>query len=595
MAGGATMMDEADVAKHKIITETVHQAGGKIALQLLHAGRYAINPNCVAPSSIKAPINPIVPRALSADEVFQTINDFANAAKFAQAAGYDGVEIMGSEGYLINQFLVAHTNQRDDEFGGSYENRMRFAIEIVKQTRAITGVNFAIIFRISLLDLVDNGSTWDEIILLAHALEAAGVDAFNSGFGWHEARIPTIAASVPAMPFLDFTARLKSAVSLPVIAANRFFEPRQIEEAIDKNQADFVAMARPFLADADFVKKAKAGALIMPCIACNQACLDHIFSMKPASCLVNPRAARETKMPIILTKKPKNIAIVGAGPAGLSAALMLSSRGHKATIFEQSDEIGGQLKYAAKIPGKEDFKRLLSYYADAIEQAQIQIRHEMASVEKLKSFDDIIIATGVLPRIPEIEGIENPNVRSYDDLILNGSDAQNITIIGSGPIGFDVASYLLETRDISLQQWRDEWGVGDPNSSKGGIKIPHPKTNQRQITMLQRSTTRFGKALGKTTGWIHKAKLDRADVRMIGGATYQEIDANKVVISLEEGHEEILSDEIVLCAGQVAQRTLFDELVSAGLNPHIIGGAKNAEKIDAVRAIYEAYQLALSL
>ena len=594
-AGGAVMMNSGDAAKHKVVTDTVHKAGGKIAMQILHSGRYAINPKCVAPSAIKAPINPFPPKSLENKEVYQAIDDFANCAVFAKEAGYDGVEIMGSEGYLINQFLVTHTNQRDDEFGGSYENRMRFAIEIVRKTRAAVGKDFGIIFRISLLDLIENGSTWDEISQLAKALESEGVDAFNSGFGWHEARIPTIAASVPPTPFLDFTARLKSQTHLPVIAANRFFEPAQIEKAIDDGQADFVAMARPFLADAHFVKKAKDAALIMPCIACNQACLDRIFAMKPASCLVNPRAGREIKMPVILSDSPKNIAVVGAGPAGMSAALVLTERGHKTTLFEQSGEIGGQLKYAAKIPGKEDFKRLLGYYAGAIEQSQIPVRFELATLENLKGFDEIVIATGVLPRVPEIAGVGGENVRSYDDLIINGSTADKITLIGSGPIGFDVASFLLEEEGIDPDKWRSEWGVGDPSQTAGGLTSTNHGEPKRDITMLQRSTTRFGKALGKTTGWIHKARLDHAGVKMIGGVVYHSIENGEASITIDDAAHTISSDEIILCAGQESQRELFDELEANGISAHMIGGAKDARKIDAERAILEAYQLALSL
>ncbi len=593
--GGAVMMNESDAAKHKIVTDTVHKAGGKIAMQILHSGRYAINPKCVAPSAMKAPINPFPPKALETAEVYQVIDDFANCAVFAKEAGYDGVEIMGSEGYLINQFLVTHTNQRDDEFGGSYKNRMRFAVEIVRKTRAAVGKDFGIIYRISLLDLIENGSTWDEISQLAKALENEGVDAFNSGFGWHEARIPTIAASVPPTPFLDFTARLKSQTDLPVIAANRFFEPAQIEKAIDNGQADFVAMARPFLADAHFVRKAQDTSLIMPCIACNQACLDRIFAMKPASCLVNPRAGREVKMPIVATENPKNVAIVGAGPAGLSAALVLKERGHKATIFEQSGEIGGQLKYAAKIPGKEDFKRLLGYYADAIEQSQIQVKYEAATIGNLKEFDEIVIATGVLSRVPEIDGVNSKNVRTYDDLIKNGSNAKELTLVGSGPIGFDVASFLLEDEGIDTDKWRSEWGVGDPSDSAGGLSIRHHDEPKRSITMLQRSTTRFGKALGKTTGWIHKARLDHADVKMIGGVEYKSIDETGISVEVDEASQSISSEEIILCAGQESQRNLFDELENGGISAHIIGGAKDARKIDAERAILEAYQLALTL
>ena len=592
VAGGATMMNAQDAQKHKVVTDAVHSEGGKIAMQILHAGRYAFNPKLVSASAVKAPISPIAPRALEASEIPQIIESFANSAFWAQQAGYDGVEIMGSEGYLINQFLAKRTNRRDDEWGGSLENRMRFAIEIVRETRKKVGADFGIIFRISLLELVEDGQTWDDVVALAKALEASGVDCLNSGFGWHEARIPTIAASVPPMPFLDLTARLKKEVSIPVVAANRFFEPEQIEAAIDEGKADFVAMARPFLADADFVKKAREGGLIMPCIACNQACLDNIFSMKSASCLVNPRAARETKMPIIPTKEPKSIAIVGAGPAGMSAAIVLSERGHKVTIFEANDALGGQLRYAAEIPGKEDFKRLLKYFETAMQLFQIQIHHKKATEDDLKGFDEVIIATGVRPRIPEIEGVTS--ARPYDDVILNGSTAKSVAILGSGPIGFDVATFLIEDAK-TLEEWRHEWGIVDPAEAAGGLGKPAFEKTQKQITMLQRSSSKFGKSLGKTTGWIHRAKLQAAGVEMIGSASYEAISKDGISVSQPDAEQFIAAEEVILCAGQEAQRELYDQLVASGMSPHIIGGAKDAKGIDAVRAIAEAFALALNL
>ncbi len=594
LPGGALMRNQDDADQHKVVTNTVHEAGGKIAMQILHAGRYAMSPTLVAPSPIQSPITPFPPKEMSKEEIHQTIEDFVNSAFYAQKAGYDGVEIMGSEGYLINQFLVTRTNQRNDEWGGDYANRMRFAIEIVRQTRERVGANFGIIFRISLLDLVENGSSWDEIIELAHALEDAGVDALNSGFGWHEAKIPTIAASVPPTPFLDYTKALRKEVNIPVIAANRFFEPKQIEAAVVKEEADFVAMARPFLADAHFVKNAREDALIMPCIACNQACLDAIFQLRPASCLVNPRAGREETMKIDPAKKPKSIAVVGAGPAGVSAALVLTERGHKVTIFEASDEIGGQLKYAAKIPGKEDFKRLLEYYKTAIKQFQIPVRNEKATSESLKDFDEIVIATGVRPRVPDIDGVEN--ARTYDDLITNGSTADRVVLIGSGPIGFDVASFLIEDENSHNQNaWRKTWGVGAPSEARAGLITPEDTSSDKEITMFQRSTKRFGKSLGKTTGWIHRAKLQKAGVQTKGGANYEKIDEGQITISTGEDIETIDADEIILCAGQESQTDLYDELSTKGVKAHIIGGAKDANRIDAERAIREAYEIGLVL
>ncbi len=465
--GGAQMSRVEDAKKHEIVTDAVRAEGGKIFMQILHAGRYAITPDLVAPSAIQAPISPFTPKALSAEEVESTIEDFAQAAILAQKAGYDGVEIMGSEGYLINQFLVTHTNQREDEWGGEYPNRMRFAVEITRRIRAATGKQFGIIFRISLLDLIENGSSEEEIRTLALAIEAAGADALNSGFGWHEARIPTIAASVPPIPFLDFTKRLKSWVSIPVIAANRFYEPSQIDAAIQNESADFVAMARPFLADAHFMNKTETPAEIAPCIACNQACLDRIFSLKSASCLVNPRAGRETELSPTQAQNPQSIAVIGAGPAGLTAAITLAERGHKVTLFEAQSEIGGQLKLAAQIPGKEDFKRLLAYYETMLQHYQIPIRYEKASPSALAEFATIVIATGVRPRIPEVEGIEN--AVPYDVLINEGTNAKSVAIIGSGPIGFDVASLLVEKGEETVESWRENWGVTTADQSRGGL------------------------------------------------------------------------------------------------------------------------------
>ncbi len=592
-AGGSEMSSHEHVQKHKIVTKTVHDAGGKIFMQILHAGRYALTPDLVAPSEIKSPITPLTPKALTSEEIEQTIEDFALCAELSLEAGYDVVEVMGSEGYLINQFLVTHTNKREDDWGGSYANRMRFPIEIIRRIRARVGSKFGIIFRISLLDLVENGSTKEEVKALAEALEHSGVDALNSGFGWHEARVPTIAANVPPTPFLDLTEELKSWVGIPVIAANRFFEPSQIDNAIKSGKADFVAMARPFLADAEFMKKLGEPEEIVPCIACNQACLDRIFQMKHASCLVNPRACRETSMKIEPASSPNKIAVVGAGPAGLSASILLSERGHHVSLFEASGEIGGQLKLAAKIPGKEDFKRLLDHYQTMIERRQIALRFEEAQADQLAAFDVVVIATGVRPRVADIDGIENG--LKYDDLINSGSEAKTVAILGSGPIGFDVASLLLDTRTETVEDWRKEWGVSGTDQSPGGLGQRDTPAAARNVTMFQRSTKRFGRALGKTTGWIHRMRLERAGVEMIGGVDYQNVNDEGVVYSKDGEMQRVNAELVAICTGQESVNALYDECLSKGIDVHIIGGAKDAHKIDAERAIFEAYDLALKL
>lgn len=605
--GAAGLFSDEDIANHKIVTDRVHDADGKIAMQILHAGRYAYSPECVSASAVKSPISPFPPKELDAAGIEKQISDIVTAAERAQQAGYDGVEIMGSEGYFINQFLVTHVNKRTDEWGGSYENRMRLPIEIVRRVRETVGQDFIVIYRLSMIDLVPNGSTWDEVVLLAKEIEKAGATIINTGIGWHEARIPTIATSVPRAAFSWVTQKLMGEVSIPIITSNRINTPDVGEEVLSSGCADMISMARPFLADPNFVAKAQSGRAdeIAPCIACNQACLDHTFSGKMTSCLVNPRACFETELVIDAAPNPKSVAVVGAGPAGLSAALTASERGHSVTLFDAASEIGGQLNMAKQVPGKEEFWGLVDWYRTMVAKSNIDLKlNTKATAETLLDFDEVIVATGVTPRDPQIEGQDGENVLSYIDVLRHKAEVgQKVAVVGAGGIGFDISEFLVHD-DTSLTEdleaWKTEWGVGDPEETRGGL-APNgadPHAPAREITLLQRKAQKLGKNLGKTTGWIHRAALAMKDVKMVGGVNYERIDAKGLHVTFGEARENptvIEADHIVLCAGQVPNRTLADDLIAAGKEPHVIGGADVAAELDAKRAIDQGTRLAASL
>lgn len=604
-AGGSKLDSIAEAEKHKIITQAVHDAGGKIAMQILHTGRYSYQPENVAPSAIQAPINPVKPHALSSAEVNQTIDDFANCAKLAQYAGYDGVEIMGSEGYLINEFIAARTNHRDDEWGGSYENRIRLPIEIVKRTRAEVGENFIIIYRLSMLDLVEGGSTLEEVIHLAKEIEKAGATIINTGIGWHEARIPTIATKVPRAAFTWVTEKLKGEVNIPLITSNRINTPEMAEHVLASGHADMISMARPMLADAEFVLKAEQGRSdeINTCIGCNQACLDHIFSLRIASCLVNPRACHETELIFKETHTPKKIAVIGAGPAGLSFGTYAADRGHQVTIFEAADQIGGQFNIAKTIPGKEEFYETLRYFKRKIElQPLIQLKlNHTATFEELNTdqFDEIVVATGVTPRHLDIEGIDHPKVLSYIEVLREKKPVgQRVAIIGAGGIGFDTAEYLThegESGSLNPQKFYDEWGIDTSYSNVGGLKPAQLEQPSREIYLLQRKATSVGAGLGKTTGWIHRTGLKNREVKMIPGATYNKIDDQGLHITINEQTTVLDVDHVVICAGQESYTAMFDQLEQVGKKVHLIGGAKEAGELDAKRAIRQGAELAAKI
>ncbi|MEL7098182.1 MAG: NADPH-dependent 2,4-dienoyl-CoA reductase [Pseudomonadota bacterium] len=605
--GAAMMTTDKDVENHRVVTDRVHEAGGKIAMQILHAGRYAFGPNCVAPSPIKSPISMFQPTELDEDGIEKQIADIVNAAALAQKAGYDGVEIMGSEGYFINQFLVAHTNKREDRWGGSYENRMRLPIEIVRRTREAVGTNFIIIYRLSMIDLVPNGSTYEEVRTLAQEIEKAGATIINTGIGWHEARIPTIATSVPRAAFAWVTKKLMGEVSIPLITSNRINTPEVAEEVLSTGCADMVSMARPMLADAFFVKKAMGNQAnqIAPCIACNQACLDHTFGGKLTSCLVNPRACHEVELKLEPAATVKNFAIVGAGPAGLSTAIALSERGHSVTIYDRSSEIGGQLNLAKQIPGKEEFWGFVDWYRTMMEVHEITVHlNTEATPELLKDYDEVIVATGVTPRDPGIPGQDRDGVVSYID-ILNGSHkaGKSVAVVGAGGIGFDVSEYLVsEGHSVTtdLPEWMKEWGVADPAEHRAGLapEGPQPDAPQRDVTLLQRKAEKHGKRLGKTTGWIHRAALKMKDVNFVGGVNYESIDDGALHVSFGEARENptaIPAETVVLCAGQLSDRSLADALEAQGIACHVIGGADVAAELDAKRAIDQGTRLAATL
>ena len=604
--GAAGLFTDQDIANHRRVTDRVHAEGGKIAMQILHAGRYAYGPDCVAPSAIKSPISPFPPRELDEDGIEKQIADIVTAATRAQEAGYDGVEIMGSEGYFLNQFLVTHTNHRTDRWGGSYENRMRLPVEVVRRVRAAVGPDFIVIFRLSMIDLVPNGSTHDEVVELARAVEAAGATIINTGIGWHEARVPTIATSVPRRAFAWVTQKLRGKVGIPVITSNRINTPEVGEQVLADGCADMISMARPFLADPDFVAKAASGRAdeIAPCIACNQACLDHTFSGKISSCLVNPRAGFETEITITPTDAPKSIAIVGAGPAGMATAITAAERGHKVTLFEQSDQIGGQLNLAKQIPGKEEFHGLVAWFDTMLDRSGVDLRlNTRADATALAGFDTVIVATGVAPRDPGIPGADRDNVVGYADILSGRATAgDRVAIIGAGGIGFDVAEYLAhqgESTALDLPAWMAEWGVTDPEAHRGGLVPtgPAPEPSARDIHLLQRKAEKPGKRLGKTTGWIHRAALKAKGVKMLGGVTYAGIDDEglHLMTGPDGTTPKVLPvDTVVLCAGQVSVRDLADEL-GADRDVHVIGGADVAAELDAKRAIDQGVRLAAQL
>ena len=590
--------------KHKIVTDAVHQHGAKICLQLLHAGRYGYHPFNVAPSKIKSPITPFKPAALSGRQVRSTIKDFAHAAKLAKKAGYDGVEIMGSEGYLINQFICSRTNQRQDEWGGSFENRCRFALETVKAVRALCGDDFIIVYRLSMLDLVEDGNSYDEVITLAKDIAAAGATLLNTGIGWHEARVPTIGTMVPRAAFSWITERVKAEVQIPVIATNRINDPQVAEDILANGQADMVCMARPFLADAEFVNKAAANQaeLINTCIACNQACLDHVFQNKRASCLVNPRACYETELNFSAAAMRKKIAVIGAGPAGLAFSVYASQRGHDVHLFDKAHQIGGQFNYAKQIPGKEEFHETLRYFGKMLEKCAVKLvlnSEQTAQTLQAGGFDEIVLATGISPRDIGLQGQEHSKVLSYLDVLRDHKAVgKNVAIIGAGGIGFDVAEYLTEPHSLTLQPdaWLKDWGIDKSYQTRGALlpdDVSQPAA--RKVYLLQRKSSKVGAGLGKTTGWIHRASLKKKGVEMMAGINYIRVDDDGLWIDIG-GEERCLAvDNVIICAGQEPHRKLQAELAALGINSHLIGGADVAAELDAKRAIRQGAELAAKL
>jgi len=591
------------VGKHKVVTNAVHEAGGKICMQILHAGRYGYHPFSQAPSKIKSPITPFTPSCMSSRQVKCTIKDYATSATLAKKAGYDGIEVMGSEGYLINQFISSRTNTRDDEWGGTFDNRVRFPLEIVRSIRSKVGDDFIIIFRLSMLDLVDKGSSWDEVVELAKWLEKAGVTIINTGIGWHEARVPTIATSVPRGGFAWVTERLQKEVSVPLVATNRINTPEIAEHILSSGQADMVSMARPFLADADFVNKAAADTpeLINTCIGCNQACLDHTFALKRATCLVNPRACYETELNFTRTSNKKRIAVMGAGPAGMAFSIYAASRGHEVVLFEAKAEVGGQFNLARKIPGKEEFNETIRYFNEQMKINKVELRLNTrldASVVRDEHFDEVVMSSGVVPRKIDLPGFQDPRVVDYQQ-VLNGEVTlgESVALIGAGGIGFDMAHYLCEPESTTLQpdKWLKQWGIDKDYSQRGGLMEPESDEVPRQIYLLQRKSTKMGKGLGKTTGWIHRLVLKKHHVHMKTGVTYHKFDDQGLHISVDGQDETLAVDNVVLCAGQESNRTLLDEMKATGLPVHLIGGVDVAAELDAKRAIRQGAELAIRL
>ncbi len=590
---------KSEAREHKIVTDAVHAEGGKICMQILHAGRYGYHPLAVAPSAIKSPISPFKPWKLTQGGIRRTIKDFVNCAKLAQEAGYDGVEIMGSEGYLINQFIVTKTNKRTDEWGGSYENRIRFALEIVRTTRAAVGKNFIIIYRLSMLDLVEDGSTWEEIEYLAKEIEKAGATIINTGIGWHEARVPTIATMVPRGGFSWVTKRLMGKLSIPLITTNRINMPDVAEKILADGHANMVSMARPFLADPEFPKKAMEGRTneINTCIACNQACLDHVFSRKTASCMVNPRACNELTMSITPTSNKKKIAVVGAGPAGLSCAVTLAQRGHEVHLFEGQSSIGGQFNIAKEIPGKEEFQETLRYYKRQMELNKVQIHlNTLFNESQASDFAEIVVATGVTGRTIDIEGIEHPKVLTYTDVVLHKKPVgKRAAIIGAGGIGFDVAEFLTHSETMDVKTFMNEWGVDMDYRTGGALLKGQSVKSPREIYLLQRKKGKLGERLGKTTGWIHRSALKMKKVKMIDDVSYQKIDDAGLHITVQGVPQLLEVDNVIICAGQVSNNQLFNKLKETHTNVHLIGGALEAGELDAKRAIEQGVKIGIAL
>ena len=597
------MSTKRHASKHKVITEAVHKEGGKICMQILHSGRYGYHPFAVSASSVKSPITPFKPKSLSARGIRNTIKDYANCAKLAQSAGYDGVEIMGSEGYLINQFFCERTNFREDEFGGSLENRARLAIEIVKATRERVGKHFIIIYRLSMLDLVEGGAPWEEVVYLAKHIEQAGATLINTGIGWHEARVPTIVTSVPRAAFTWITERMKGEVSIPLITTNRINTPEVAESVLAQGHADMVSMARPFLADPDFVAKAMRNESdqINTCIACNQACLDHAFEQKRASCLVNPVACYETELIFKTVAQAKKIAVVGAGPAGLSFATYAAERGHSVHLYEQASEIGGQFNYAKQIPGKEEFYETLRYYQRKIEVLGVHLHLNTKADAKLlalEGFDEVVLATGIKPRTPMIKGIDHPSVMSYIDVLRDHKEVgKRVAVIGAGGIGFDVSEYLVENENLSINpdKWMAHWGVDKHYEQAGALRPKEEVVPAREVYLLQRKSTKVGKGLGKTSGWVHRASLTNHKVQMISGVHYDKIDDEGFHITIDGKPKTLNVDNIIVCAGQEPYKILAQSVLDAGMNVHIIGGADVAAELDAKRAIRQGAELAAAI
>ena len=604
MEGGAVLSDASQLPQHRLVTDAVHQEGGKIALQILHTGRYSYQPHLVAPSAIQAPINRFTPHALTHDEILTLIDDFARCAQLAREAGYDGVEVMGSEGYLINEFLAARTNHRDDEWGGDYPRRMRFAVEVIRAVRERVGKDFIIIFRLSMLDLVEGGGAFDETVQLAQAIEAAGATIINTGIGWHEARIPTIATPVPRGAFSWVTRKLKGRVTIPLVTTNRINDPGVADDILARGDADMVSMARPFLADAEFLSKAQAGRAdeINTCIGCNQACLDQIFMGKVTSCLVNPRACHETKMPIVPALKKKNLAVVGAGPAGLAFAINAAARGHQVTLFDAHSEIGGQFNIAKQIPGKEEFYETLRYYRRMIDVTGVTLKlNHRVTADHLQAFDETILACGIVPRMPAIDGIDHPKVLTYLQVLRDKVAVGNsVAIIGCGGIGFDTAMYLSQpgiSTSQNIDEFCQEWGIDTTLQQPGGLRPEGamlPKS-PRKIVMLQRKASKPGDGLGKTTGWIHRATLLLRGVKMIPAVSYQKIDDEGLHITIGDEAQVLRVDHVVICAGQDPQRALAQPLAESGKTVHLIGGCDVAMELDARRAIAQGTRLALEI
>ncbi|MFE7811469.1 FAD-dependent oxidoreductase [Streptomyces sp. NPDC057433] len=600
--GGAKLTTDEEAQRHRVITEAVHREGGRIALQILHVGRYAYHRDLVAPSPVKAPISPFTPRELTDADVERTIDAYARTARLARQAGYDGVEIMGSEGYLINEFIAAQTNHRTDRWGGSYENRTRFPLEIVRRVREAVGEDFILIYRLSMLDLVPGGSTLDEVITLAKAVEAAGATIINTGIGWHEARIPTIATSVPRGAYTWVTKRLMGEVSVPLVTTNRINTPELAEQLLAEKYADMVSMARPMLADPDFVAKAADGRpeAINTCIGCNQACLDHTFNLQITSCLVNPRACHETELVLSPTRRRKRVAVVGAGPAGLACAVSAAERGHDVTLFDAASQIGGQLNVARKVPGKQEFDETLRYYRTRLAELAVDVRLDTrVTADDVAGHDEVVVATGVTPRVPDLPGVDHPSVLGYLDVLRDGAPVgDRVAVLGAGGIGFDVAEFLTDGGDKAHENpetYFRHWGVDMDHRTPGGLAVPERPAPPRTVHLLQRKTSKVGAGLGRTTGWIHRTELRHRGVTMVSGVRYDRIDDAGLHVTVDGESTVLEVDTIVLCTGQEPRRDLYDELAAAGRPVHLIGGADVAAELDAKRAIKQGTELAAAL